>query len=82
MNDVPYMMKRIRCRDDEGIDYTVIEHQEWIPAPTREDHSATLPGPTTYRLADGRSVTRVGGSTYRIDKTKTVIRRALSQGDQ
>jgi len=58
--------RRIRCTDDEGRAYTVIELQEMVPAGSMQDPNAEIAGMKRLMLSDGSPVNFVHEGTYEI----------------
>jgi hypothetical protein len=65
-------INEFKVMDEHGNDYTVVEYQNVTETRSLKWRRA---GPSWFGLADGTPVGKIGGETFRIETSDTILRR-------
>ena len=68
------LLQDFTALDDDGNEYRLKVYQENVPAGTRDNPSAVIPGLKRIVTDDGESVNRVRKGVYKIVASGTVVR--------
>lgn len=69
------LIEKFDAKDKSGNGYHVEGYQSQIEIPTTEGSVSSLPGPKTYRLADGRALNQISDGKFVIAQTGKKIYR-------
>lgn len=70
-------IERFKVRSDQGVEYTIIMYQSFIPAPSPDDRNGEIKGMKRLVTSSGLTVNYIDPETFKILQTNEIVRKLL-----